>query len=415
MNPVTVRRLNDECFCVSVDREALFRELDAQANEPGFGRRLSLSHPHLFAESNVFVAQADMAAMLETIGALEAAVNTPLYRAEALSAAPPVARSDPGTRGVFMGYDFHITPDGPRLIEINTNAGGALFNFALKQAQRACCAAVAEAYLPEGRQAETALIDMFQREWALAGRHTPLRRLAIVDDAPETQYLYPEFQLARVLLTRHGIDTVIAEPEELSLSDGALTCGHQPIDFVYNRITDFYFEAPAHGVLRDAYLGGAAVISPAPFHHALYANKRNLALLSDPSFAAKLTLIPHIAAGLTRVPRTLIVTPENAEELWRNRRRYFFKPLGGFGGKAVYRGDKLTLSAWSHVIAGGYVAQALVPPSERSTGEGGKPQKMDVRVYTYDGRPLLAAARLYQGQTTNFRTPGGGFAPVIVS
>jgi hypothetical protein len=27
---------------------------------------------------------------------------------------------------------------------------------------------------------------------------------------------------------------------------------------------------------------------------------------------------------------------------------------------------------------------------------------------------LLAAARLYQGQTTNMRTPGGGFAPVLV-
>ena len=28
-------------------------------------------------------------------------------------------------------------------------------------------------------------------------------------------------------------------------------------------------------------------------------------------------------------------------------------------------------------------------------------------------RVLLAAARLYQGQTTNMRTPGGGFAPVL--
>jgi len=26
---------------------------------------------------------------------------------------------------------------------------------------------------------------------------------------------------------------------------------------------------------------------------------------------------------------------------------------------------------------------------------------------------LLYAARMYQGQTTNFRTPGGGFAPVF--
>ena len=36
--------------------------------------------------------------------------------------------------------------------------------------------------------------------------------------------------------------------------------------------------------------------------------------------------------------------------------------------------------------------------------------KSDVRCYVYDGKLQLGAARLYQGQTTNFRTPGGGFA-----
>lgn len=41
-------------------------------------------------------------------------------------------------------------------------------------------------------------------------------------------------------------------------------------------------------------------------------------------------------------------------------------------------------------------------------------RKMDVRLYTYDSQVLLVAARLYQGQTTNFRTPGGGVAPVLV-
>ena len=39
-----------------------------------------------------------------------------------------------------MGYDCHLGEDGPRLIEVNTNAGGAFLNFFLAQAQRACCA-----------------------------------------------------------------------------------------------------------------------------------------------------------------------------------------------------------------------------------------------------------------------------------
>ena len=39
--------------------------------------------------------------------------------------------------------------------------------------------------------------------------------------------------------------------------------------------------------------------------------------------------------------------------------------------------------------------------------------KVDIRLYTYYGAVLLTAARLYQGQTTNMRTPSGGFAPVL--
>jgi hypothetical protein len=64
-------------------------------------------------------------------------------------------------------------------------------------------------------------------------------------------------------------------------------------------------------------------------------------------------------------------------------------------------------------VAGGYVAQALVIPGERAMEAApDKPMKFDVRQYVYGGRVQWSAARLYQGQTTNFRTPGGGFAPL---
>jgi len=63
-----------------------------------------------------------------------------------------------------------------------------------------------------------------------------------------------------------------------------------------------------------------------------------------------------------------------------------------------------------------YVAQRLALPGERAVTVEGVPQslKYDVRCYVYDGAIQLVAARLYQGQTTNFRTPGGGFALVRV-
>ncbi len=94
----------------------------------------------------------------------------------------------------------------------------------------------------------------------------------------------------------------------------------------------------------------------------------------------------------------------------------FLQAAGGDGGKAVYRGDKITLRVWAEIQLGGYIAQEFAKPSERRIRGDGEIRslKLDVRLYVYDGDPLLAAARLYQGQTTNFRTPGGGFAPVFV-
>jgi hypothetical protein len=58
----------------------------------------------------------------------------------------------------------------------------------------------------------------------------------------------------------------------------------------------------------------------------------------------------------------------------------------------------------------------LAPPGARLIELDGVQAdlKFDVRAYAYDGRVLLLAARMYAGQTTNFRTPGGGFAPVVV-
>jgi len=72
---------------------------------------------------------------------------------------------------------------------------------------------------------------------------------------------------------------------------------------------------------------------------------------------------------------------------------------------------------WKHIQSGGYVAQKfIVPPVRAVTRDDEEVElKYDLRVYTYEGRPLLLAARMYQGQTTNLRTSGGGLAPVIMT
>lgn len=119
---------------------------------------------------------------------------------------------------------------------------------------------------------------------------------------------------------------------------------------------------------------------------------------------------------LAGLPQTRLVTPENAEEFWHSRKELFFKPISGHGSKAVYRGDKVTKKVWAEIARGDFVAQTFAAPGQRMIDfEGGAAsRKVDVRLYTYKAQPLLIAARLYQGQTTNFRTPGGGFAPVLI-
>jgi hypothetical protein len=69
---------------------------------------------------------------------------------------------------------------------------------------------------------------------------------------------------------------------------------------------------------------------------------------------------------------------------------------------------------WEEILSADYVAQEVVAPSERNIAEG-TALKVDVRNYVYAGAVQLLAARLYQGQTTNLRTAGGGFAPVLTT
>jgi hypothetical protein len=413
---LNTKRLNTECFCVTLERDALCAALVEQAGDPEFCDRFIKPRPNLFSNAPVFLAKADMAAMLRVVHAIEAASRLPGYQEAVLSWAPEIARDDFGPRGAFMGYDFHLSAAGPKLIEINTNAGGAFLNALLAKAQRACCAemgpvpgdATAEAF-------EAAVLDMFRSEWRLQRGAGAPGRIAIVDDRPEEQYLYPEFLLAQRVLQRHGIDARVADAAALRYEGGRLSIDGAPVDLIYNRVVDFALEQPEHAALRAAYLDGAAVLTPNPRVHALFADKRNLTVISDLATLASWGMPAEMIADLAGVPRTLQVLATNAEELWRARKALFFKPACGHGSKAVYRGDKLTKGVWADIQKGGYVAQQFAAPAERMIELDGVRQmrKTDVRLYVYDGRILLSAARLYQGQTTNFRTPGGGFAPVF--
>jgi hypothetical protein len=238
---------------------------------------------------------------------------------------------------------------------------------------------------------EATFLAMFRDEWRLArGESSPLTRIAIVDTRPAEQYLAPEFELFRVLFETQRHRGAGRRPGRAVLRRRTADLSGQGVDLVYNRLTDFALAEPQHAALRAAYLADAVVLTPHPRTHALFADKRNLLALGDDRWLARDRFRARTNANSWRatIPRTVEVLAEDAEAFWGSRKQWFFKPVAGFGSKAAYRGDKLTRRVFAELARGGYVAQAVVSPSERRLLVDGVEQdfKLDLRNYVYRGR-----------------------------
>ena len=419
-----------------IDRPALDAALRAQGE--AFPAAMTDTHRHLFSAAVVCVSAAQVAQMQAVIAAVETVAASLPANAVLIPTNPAGTNSHsikfasgqdagllpPGEEtvvavpaqkdclGVFYGYDFHLNNAGAHLIEINTNAGGAFLNALLITSQRA-------ANLPGRAVAdddlEQTFIAMFRNEWRLAAGDAPLHTIAIVDEQPQSQYLYPEFLLAKNLFERGGMAAHIVAPADLQARDDGLYVGEEKIDLIYNRLTDFSLQQYPH--LHTAWREQRVVLTPDPAHYQRYADKRKLALLTDEDCLHTAGVSQaDIATLLQGIPQTRLVVADAAERWWETRKQWFFKPVNGYGGKGAYRGDKVTRRVFDEIMRSDYVAQRLAMPGEWVVSVDAEPQplKYDVRCYVYDGRIQLVAARLYQGQTTNFRTPGGGFAMVRV-
>lgn len=390
-----IAHLNGECLdWAGLDSDALQQALRAQGAD--WYSMVQERCPHLFAAAPVYISELQLQQMRAVIAAVEEVVSSPKPHA---------------ALGVFYGYDFHLNAQGAHLIEINSNAGGAFLNALLIDSQRD-----ASLYgTPVSKEnLEQVFIEMFRTEWCLLRGDAPLKTVAIVDEQPESQYLYPEFLLAQKMFERAGIAAHILDPFALQSGDDGLYYGGQRIDLIYNRLTDF--DLQRHPQLRSAWEKRQVVLTPDPAHYDRYADKRRLAQLTDSDWLrSKAVSQASIDVLLRGVPQTRMVRAEDAAQWWAERKQCFFKPVSGYGSKGAYRGDRVTKRVFEEIMHSDYVAQRLALPDERKVCLEGTPQqplKFDVRCYVYDGDIQLIAARLYQGQTTNFRTPGGGFAPV---
>lgn len=300
---------------------------------------------------------------------------------------------NPGNRGIFMSYDFHLTNENElKLIEINTNASFLGLGYEFTKMQQ----------LDWNQKFQlTDLKTCFEQELQLAAHPSKLKTLSIVDENPQQQKLYAEFLLYREVFRKMGIECQIQDVSSVA-----------PSDLIYNRSTDFYFKEKMSDQLRNFYVNKKSVVSPHPYEYQALADKENFIHWSLDEFWNEVQ-VDETTKKLIRscLPLTRKLTESNKEEIWSKRKNLFFKPKNSFGSKMSYKGASLSKKVFEDLLSVEALAQELVTPQEVVTPE--QSYKFDLRCYAYQNQFQGCMARLYQGQVTNLRTEGGGFATVV--
>jgi hypothetical protein len=343
----------------------------------------------------------DVARLLHNIS------ENPVYQAFLQNSLPVTALHNPAHAAVMMGYDFHLTPDGVKLIEVNTNAGGLWLS---------CLAYFPEAVCFPARLGQR-LLSSFIDEYKLFCQSSQAypRLIAILDEQPQQQFLYAEMQMFAKLFQQAGIDSILCDPQELTAKpDGGIYWQNRRVDLIYNRHCDFYLESPAMQNLRQAWLKQQICLTPNPFVYGLLADKRRMIIWSDTQQLQPLKLSDaELNCIVQTVPQTLFLSALTAQQAWQSRKQWVFKPENGYGSRGVYVGDKLTKGKCAEFDVNTTLIQQRIPPSQTVINSE-LSYKTDFRLFVYRNQVLAVSARLYQGQVTNLRTENGGFAKVRV-
>ena len=344
--------------------------------------------------------------MIAVVHSLQNLCDTLRYP-ELLPELQDTARTNPRHYSVLMGYDFHITEEQQvKLIEVNTNSGGLWFAY--------------RCYEPNAQQfpekLAKKLLHTFINEYRLFSQNQKTRPqlIAIVDQQPQMQFLYPEMQVFAKLFQQVGISAVIIDPTDIDAKDTGLYYQDQRIDLVYNRHCDFYLQSPEMRVIADAWKNQSVCLTPNPRIYGLLADKQRMADWSQPGFFKEL-LSPKQARCLEEaVPYTQPFHAYSKEELWSGRKMWVFKPANGYASRGVYVGEKLTKNKFNSLEPQATLVQQRIKPSVTVAPDGTR-FKTDFRLFVYRDEVTAVSARIYQGQVTNLRTPGGGFCKVRIS
>jgi len=308
---------------------------------------------------------------------------------------PETAQMNPQYPSLLMGYDFHLTSDGPKLIEINNNAGG-LFE-------------KDDGWIPQCQHVEMPnnleqrIKAMFPESW---------KHIAIMDEAIQDQYMYPEMCAYARLLESSGRTVSLVSPEDLELRESGLFVNGLSIDAIYNRHTDFYLEHESMQHIKQAFMAKQVVLNPNPRSYALIGDKNRMVdwwregVLESIVDASSLVCIRNV------VPETHLLAECESDLAWETRKSWVFKPAAKHGGKGVLLGKGMSRKRFEQFDKHTTVMQKLVPPSQITINDASF--KFDVRLYMHGSSLIAMAGRAWNGQITNFREEGSGWTAIAI-
>ena len=292
----------------------------------------------------------------------------------------------PKTPSVLTCLDFHYSSEmGLKLIEINTNAS-LYIPFQIQKQALKDPTQFLDLSLLEKSFYKTFDLDRFPE-------------LSIFDEQPEKEGLYFEFLLYQEWLKKLGIKCNIISAdnyEKLALKN------------IYNRHTDFYLEQISRQTQFKDYYENRRIFSPNPKGYFLFADKKRLNVF-------RRLLKENGSQNYEMIPETLQFKDfENQDELWKKRKQYFFKPDQSFGSKGAFAGKSISKKAFAALYSPEFIAQEYCPAGRQTFKHSGEDieMKYDLRLYCFEGTLQSYGARIYQGQTTNMKTPLGGLAPL---
>jgi hypothetical protein len=361
-------------------------------------------------------------------GALCAYLGTPEAQARWV-------RLDPGPPDVVLSrLDAFVGPDGPRFIEINSDAPAG-FGYGDRMAEvfaelpvfRAFARGRDLSYAPSG----PALVETVVRTWKTArpGAGAPL--VAIADWADVKTRADQEILRAR--FEAAGLSCLLVDPREMEIAGERLSAGGQAVDVVYRRavLSELVQREAEVRAFLEAYRAGLAVFVNS-FRCHLSEDKAFFAILTDESYASLMSaeeteLVRRVVPWTRRMAerRTLRAGREIDLVPWvvKHRAELVLKPAHGYGGRSVLVGDETTPEAWSQAAEAALrepwvVQERVAIPEERfPVAEDGRvvfaALKVNVNPFYVDGADVGAVTRASRSSVINV-SAGGGSVPTFV-